>query len=326
MFEVEQEGKRMVRDFDLGDALEEMDRENGVSITATWKEGSGGWGWKKAERLIGLDQKDQLRNLREWRKKREGKCEVILRGLETTHVMMKLRSLATKRYGWSNHLRKVSMHRLMEYWTMTEEIEAKDRVKVRNVLRRYQRQGYNLPSEGELTMKIGMTKEVEKREISTLLNEHIIGGSTLSSISTRYLRENSRVVMRRGRTVENVLANHYKSVQNYHKAECAGLPWCKGDVHFRALMRDIPGEVGMVGQLASNTVLWDEHGDTRNDILRGLAKYTWRVRLLHERWNSLDNSMKWNEHCYQITLQTEKSEREEDGVDMETVQQESGRG
>ena len=276
-----------------------------MRTTAVWKEGSEGGGWAKAKRLIGVNQRKQLKEVREWRQRRDGSCEVILKGIETKSVMKKLRRLATERHAWASHLRKVSMYRLMEYWTTTNEIEGKDRVKIRKVLRGYQRRGYNLPSEGELTVKIGMTKEVEKREIFSLLRGHIIDGSALSEISKRYLKENSRVVMRRGKTVESVLANHYKSVRNYHKTECAGLPWCEGDVHFGALMRDIPGKVGEVGKLASNAVLWDGQEDTRNGILRGLAKYTWRVRLLHERWNSLEDSMRWNEHRNEIVLQTQ---------------------
>ena len=79
--------------------------------------------------------------------------------------------------------------------------------------------------------------------------------------------------MTKGETVEGILANHYRATKGFDEVECAGPPWCDDDNHFHALMKDMVGEIGEVGRLASNAVVWDEKKDSRDDVMRGLAKY-----------------------------------------------------
>jgi hypothetical protein len=91
-----------------------------------------------------------------------------------------------------------------------------------------------------------------------MINRAVIQRSKLSKISKHYLTENTRIVMKRGQTIERLMTNHYKTARRYHLIECAGYPWCKEDEHFGSLMSEMEGEIGVVGRLASNTVVWDD--------------------------------------------------------------------
>jgi hypothetical protein len=78
---------------------------------------------------------------------------------------------------------------------------------------------------------------------------------------------------------------------------CVVAPWCRGEEHFHARMRDIEGEIRKLGSIAANAVVWDRTTDTRDDVMRPVTAYAYTVgKVMHEKWNEERNMIRWNEH------------------------------
>ena len=79
--------------------------------------------------------------------------------------------------------------------------------------------------------------------------------------------------------------------------------WCTEEGQSR--FRDMKGDVGEIGCMASNTVVWDEGRDTRDNVLRGLAEYTRKITHMSLGWRGIKFPMTWKPYRYSFALTLE---------------------
>jgi hypothetical protein len=313
MFEARAKGraKEVVTGDNIGEVLETIgDSHREVVVTVKWGE-DGGKGWKRAKTVfLGSEAKQMAGTLGKLRASRGTKCELELRGMTRHDVLKKLRVLVNHRDSWRGHLRKVSMWQLFDYWVLAGDLALQERLKVRKALRKYQRGRYSLPTNDGLTLRVHMTEAVGRREVGALAQKHIVQTANLTQAGKKFAGDSTRVIMTKGETVEGILANHYRATKGFDEVECAGPPWCDDDNHFHALMKDMVGEIGEVGRLASNAVVWDEKKDSRDDVMRGLAKYAQAIeRMSPEPEETGKVKMWWREGAEQIVVQVGEKRR-----------------
>jgi hypothetical protein len=203
---------------DVGDVMAALHYDRDYILTARWGEDEG-TGWKRARCLV-----ENRLTLNRWKREKTGSCR--MRGRQTIEVPTeRLRTLATKRNSWSHHLRKVPARTLLDYWALTEQFPHQERRLVRHVLRQYQRKGMNLPTQSELVVRVRTTRDVDKSELRRTAMRHVIEDSSLTKVAKAYMKEGTRVVMTRGKTIRSMLTNYYKTAENYDEWTCAGPPW-----------------------------------------------------------------------------------------------------
>jgi hypothetical protein len=298
-------GTAKVEGFDIGEILEQIGEDNReVEVVVRWGEDEGR-GWKRAETaMIGPEVREMVRKLKKMRIGREQYCKLVMRGRNREDVRKKLQGLVNHKHAWRAHLKTVTMRVLFDYWVVAGDLKVCDMIKVRSILRKYQKGKYILPTMSDITLRIQNTETLKRREMQDMAQRHIVGKEAMSRLGKRYVNENTRVVMTKGTTIEGILSNHYRTSAGYEEVECAGAPWCVGGEHFQARMRDMDGEIGDVGRMASNTVVWDEESETRDDVLRGFAKYAQKVTRMSWRDHSPEMETWWNERAGEITIRT----------------------
>jgi hypothetical protein len=105
--------------------------------------------------------------------------------------------------------------------------------------------------------------------------------------------------------------NYYQTTKNFDVVECAGPPWCVGGKHFQSLMKDMEGEAGRIGRLASNTALWDAKSDTMDGMMRGLASYASKIaKMCAQDSDNQKSGMWWYDKRARIVIRAKERRRE----------------
>jgi hypothetical protein len=119
-FEV-REGEEVLKGTDLGDLLEQVSEGREATIRVTWNRGEGE-GWSKAKlAMTGVESGEAVRKLARLREEKSRECQIVTRGATREEVLKKLKGLVNKPGSWMNHLKKVSMWALFDYWTMARD-------------------------------------------------------------------------------------------------------------------------------------------------------------------------------------------------------------
>jgi hypothetical protein len=73
------------------------------------------------------------------------------------------------------------------------------------------------------------------------------------------------------------------------------------------------GEIGVLGKIAANAVIWDEHDDTRDDVMRAVATYADTVRkTMHEKWQGIWTKGIPHEGAFDIVHEGKQNRSRED--------------
>ena len=128
-----------------------------------------------------------------------------MRGRNREDVRRKLQGLVNHRYTWKAHLKTVTMRLLFDYWVVARDLKICDMIKVRSMMRKYQKGKSCLPIMKDIKLRIHSTDTLKRSEIQDMAQRHIVDKEAMSRVGKRYVNENTRVVVTKGKTIEGIL-------------------------------------------------------------------------------------------------------------------------